>query len=250
MIPKSGVRFSDQDHAPRKRDAERRKAHCPTMSAPTDKSAKLICARRAHCFFQRAHLSALTLAALATGYYPDGSAPEPGFPRRPLTGVSPVSPTERKNMPRLSTLRADRSLCRSTGDLKPPGNGVDETLRAGTASRSSSIRRHRLTSLNNERGGGVYCHCGGKVKAVGIFADESKHFAARVFVRVCGTPMILSITSPRRAGRGRIAKAIRVRGRRRESEPSRWAPSSRPSPRTRGEGEAFVAARSERDEAI
>jgi hypothetical protein len=26
-------------------------------------------------------LSALTLAALATGFYPDGSAPEPGFPR-------------------------------------------------------------------------------------------------------------------------------------------------------------------------
>jgi len=24
--------------------------------------------------------SALTLAALTTGYYPDGSAPEPGFP--------------------------------------------------------------------------------------------------------------------------------------------------------------------------
>jgi hypothetical protein len=26
-------------------------------------------------------LSALTLAALATAFYPDGSAPEPGFPR-------------------------------------------------------------------------------------------------------------------------------------------------------------------------
>src|SRR6202167_2338970 len=37
------------------------------------------------------HLSALTLAALATGYYPDGSAPEPGFPRRRLTGVLPAS---------------------------------------------------------------------------------------------------------------------------------------------------------------
>jgi hypothetical protein len=36
-------------------------------------------------------LSALTLAALATGYYPDGSAPEPGFPRRRLTGVLPAS---------------------------------------------------------------------------------------------------------------------------------------------------------------
>jgi len=31
---------------------------------------------------RHARLSALTLAALATGYYPDGSAPEPGFPRR------------------------------------------------------------------------------------------------------------------------------------------------------------------------
>jgi hypothetical protein len=36
-------------------------------------------------------LSALTLAALTTGYYPDGSAPEPGFPRRRLTGVLPAS---------------------------------------------------------------------------------------------------------------------------------------------------------------
>jgi hypothetical protein len=79
----------------RGREAERRKAHCPTTSAPTDKSAKLICARlRAND--SRARLSALTLAALATGYYPDGSAPEPGFPRRPLTGVSPVSPTQKK----------------------------------------------------------------------------------------------------------------------------------------------------------
>src|ERR1700691_3960151 len=39
-----------------KREAERRKAHCPTMSAPTDKSAKLVCARlRAvrHAAFRR-----------------------------------------------------------------------------------------------------------------------------------------------------------------------------------------------------
>jgi hypothetical protein len=31
-----------------------------------------------------ARLSALTLAALATGYHPDGSAPEPGFPKTDL----------------------------------------------------------------------------------------------------------------------------------------------------------------------
>ena len=37
-------------------------------------------------------------------------------------------------------------------------------------------------------------------------------------------------------------EAIRVRGRRRYSEPSRKTPSSRPPPRTRGEGGAFVVA--------
>ena len=55
---------------------------------------------------RRARLSALTLAALATGYDPDGSAPEPGFPRLWLTGVLPASP---QKLPRFSTLRADRS---------------------------------------------------------------------------------------------------------------------------------------------
>jgi hypothetical protein len=40
-----------------------------------------------------------------------------------------------QKMPRLSTLRADRSLCRSTGDPKPPGSESDEPPRAGTASR-------------------------------------------------------------------------------------------------------------------
>src|ERR1700691_5994433 len=98
-----------EDSPLQNREAERRKAHCPTMSAPTDKSAKLVCARlRAVSFFAARRLSALTLAALATGYYPDGSAPEPGFPRRPLTGVSPASPTKEKRLPQLSTLRADR----------------------------------------------------------------------------------------------------------------------------------------------
>ena len=65
----------------------------------------------------RARLSALTLAALATGYHPDGSAPEPGFPKTDLAGVLPAWPS----CLRLSTLRADRSLCRSTGDPEPPG---------------------------------------------------------------------------------------------------------------------------------
>ena len=67
-----------------------------------------------------ARLSALTLAALATGYHPDGSAPEPGFPKTDLAGVLPARPS----CLRLSTLRADRSLCRSTGDPEPPGSGL------------------------------------------------------------------------------------------------------------------------------
>jgi len=56
-------------------------------------------------------------AALATGYYPDGSAPEPGFPKSQARWVfCPLASSLR-----LSTLRADRSFCRSTGDPEPPG---------------------------------------------------------------------------------------------------------------------------------
>jgi hypothetical protein len=36
MIPKSGCRFSAKDHA-QKREAERRKAHCPTNIRAADK---------------------------------------------------------------------------------------------------------------------------------------------------------------------------------------------------------------------
>jgi hypothetical protein len=77
-------------------------------------------------------LSALTLAALATGYYPDGSAPEPGFPRRAAKRA--FLPLRQQTVLRLSTLRADRSLCRSTGDPGPPGCGL-AIPRAGTAPR-------------------------------------------------------------------------------------------------------------------
>ena len=95
--------------------------------------------------------------------------------RRPRTGVSPASPTRCR---RLSTLRADRSLCRSTGDPKPPGNGLTIPP-AGTAPRSHQVRRHRLTSLNNQRDGRRYLHRRGEVKGVSILVVESKHFAAR-----------------------------------------------------------------------
>src|SRR5262249_47620449 len=76
--------------------------------------------------FRHARLSALTLAALATGYYPDGSAPEPGFPPTGRAGVLPA----RLSCLRLSTLRADRSFCRPTGDPEPPGSGWHIRARA------------------------------------------------------------------------------------------------------------------------
>jgi hypothetical protein len=69
---------------------------------------------------RRARLSALTLAALATGYHPDGSAPEPGFRKARHPGVLPI----RRRRLALSTLRADRSFCRPTGDPEPPGSGA------------------------------------------------------------------------------------------------------------------------------
>jgi hypothetical protein len=40
-----------------------------------------------------------------------------------------------RTLPRLSTLRADRSLCRSTGAPKPPGCRLAKNPRAGTAPR-------------------------------------------------------------------------------------------------------------------
>ena len=64
-----------------------------------------------------ARLSALTLAALATGYYPDGSAPEPGFPKTDFASVLPAWPS----CLRLSTHRADRSLCGRPGTQSRPG---------------------------------------------------------------------------------------------------------------------------------
>ena len=101
----------------------------PTMSA-LGKQVYAVCATHLlrGCALlpkRRARLSALTLAALATGYYPDGSAPEPGFPKTDFASVLPAWPF----CLRLSTLRADRSFCRSTGDPEPPGSGA-HVLRA------------------------------------------------------------------------------------------------------------------------
>ena len=62
---------------------------------------------------------------------------------------------------------------------RPPGSGSDEPPPAGTASRSVS-RRHRLTSLNDERDGAVMVIAAAKSNGLNC-ADESGPFAPRVF---------------------------------------------------------------------
>jgi hypothetical protein len=96
VIPKSGVRFSDKITRKREQGSGAPKGAL-SNHVRTDRQ---VCETRlcaAACRAAR-RLSALTLAALATGYYPDGSAPEPGFPRRPLTGVSPASPAKEEKI--------------------------------------------------------------------------------------------------------------------------------------------------------
>ena len=75
-----------------KREAERRKAHavhCP-RHIPECRHPKM---PGAEAHPKRDALACRRFAAaLATGCDPDGSAPEPGFPRRWLAGVLPASP--------------------------------------------------------------------------------------------------------------------------------------------------------------
>ena len=68
-------------------------------------------------------------------------SPEPGFPKTDFESVLPARPS----CLRLSTLRADRSFCRSTGDPEPPGSGL-AIPRAGTAP------RFRLSGLPFRKG--------------------------------------------------------------------------------------------------
>jgi hypothetical protein len=73
-------------------------------------------------------------AALTIGYHPDGSAPEPGFLKAWRAGCFALRAARRL---KLSTLRADRSFCRSTGAPEPPGTDRINP-RAGTAPAPSS----------------------------------------------------------------------------------------------------------------
>jgi hypothetical protein len=67
----------------------------------------------------------------------------------------PLRQPKRKPMPRLSTLRADRSLCRSTGDPKPPGSGR-QNPRAGTAPRHRCYGMPSGTAPCTKRGNLAY----------------------------------------------------------------------------------------------
>jgi hypothetical protein len=82
---------TEKDSPPAKREAKRRKAHVPTISAQqrqtspfADASARLRATLGGAPAFRR------FTAALTTGYYPDGSAPEPGFRKVRRAGVLPV----------------------------------------------------------------------------------------------------------------------------------------------------------------
>ncbi len=108
--------FGPGSCALKKREAERREAHCP-VNVRAKRGARLP-------LWEMRRLSALTLAALATGYHPDGSAPEPGFPRRWLTGVLPAS---------LDDAAVKHAPCRPV--LMPVDRGPE--------SRPSAMLRHR-----------------------------------------------------------------------------------------------------------
>ena len=93
VLAEHRLRPSFAHHNAKKRFASKKQGSGAPKGALSNQYPRLARLRAA---LAARRLSALTLAALATGYYPDGSAPEPGFPRRPLTGVSPVSPTQKK----------------------------------------------------------------------------------------------------------------------------------------------------------
>jgi len=113
---------------------------CPHRRQVYAVCATHLLARLRAARFERARLSALTLAALATGSTRWLSS-RTGFPAAVADGSFARFA---QTLPRLSTLRADRSLCRSTGDPKPPGCGSDKPPRAGTASHPHQVGVNRF----------------------------------------------------------------------------------------------------------
>jgi hypothetical protein len=90
----------------------------PTMSAHTGKRHRLpMLGARLRATVEGAPAFRRFTAALATGYHPDGSAPERGFLKARRNEVFCPFAASRLE---LSTLRGDRSFCRPTGAPRPP----------------------------------------------------------------------------------------------------------------------------------
>jgi hypothetical protein len=123
---------------PRKREAERRKAHCPN-NVRVKRGRALLCGGAppfgAHACGTRHRLLPRWLGSRT------------GFPAALTHGRF----ARFAKVPRSSTLRADRSLCRSTGDPKPPGCGAASSARGHRNSLSSSRHAFRKGALNRAR---------------------------------------------------------------------------------------------------
>ena len=117
-----------------KREAKRRKAHCPTNVRATQtslRSRRNLSATRLRILMRCARLPALHRGTRHR-LLPRWLSPRTGFPDVSGSRVFCPLPSSR----RLSALRADRSFCRSTGAPEPPECGL-AIPPAGTASRSA-----------------------------------------------------------------------------------------------------------------
>jgi hypothetical protein len=138
----------------------------------------------ARCYLAARRLSALTLAALATGST-RWLSPRTGFP----------------------AAAAGRCFARFAKDAAvkhapcgPVLMPVDRGPRAARVRIGTSARGHRIplrcygvpsgTAPSSKRDGGGYRHRRGEVKALGISVDESGRFARRVLLVGRSTPMI------------------------------------------------------------
>jgi hypothetical protein len=118
----------------RKREAEPQKAHCPT-NVRVKRGCALL------------NGGAPPFGAHACGtrhrLLPRWLSFRTGFPAPSADGCF----ARFAKLPRLSTLRADRSLCRSTGDPKPPGCGAASSARGHRGSLSSLRHAFRKGAL-------------------------------------------------------------------------------------------------------
>jgi hypothetical protein len=97
------------------------------LSNQCPRQARLRAAMRRRAAFRRSRLR----------HSPPASTPMAQLQNRVSRGFDARVFARFAKPPRLSTLRADRSLCRSTGDPKPPGCGAASSARGHRGSLSS-----------------------------------------------------------------------------------------------------------------